>query len=456
MKQSIILLIMLLSPFVTFPFQEKSDKNGLPTEVVETIEKRIEEGVTPSIALAIIDSTGIQYFNFGLTAAKGKKVNENTIYEIGSISKAFTGILLAQQVVDGELKLDDKVNDFLPKNIKIPTKGLKEITFGNLSDHSSGLPRMPDNFTPANPNNPYADYTVEQMYDFISNYKPLRAVGAAYEYSNLAQGLLGHLLAVNKNSNYEDLMIQTIAAPLGMMDTKIEFTRKMKENLALGHAGGKQVENWDIPTLAGAGAIRSSTSDMSKFIAANLGHVKSPLTEAMELSHQVRHHKAGEMSVALGWHIKKGELGEVIWHNGGTGGYRAFSGFVKETGKGVVLLSNSTADIDDIGFHLLDPGMDLASFTSKNDAVEVSDSTLEQYLGLYKLQPKFTITITKEGNQLFGQATGQDRFEIYPENDTTFFLTVVKAKITFQLKNDTVESLTLFQGGQEIKGKKIE
>ena len=455
MKQYIILLVMLLSSFVAFPFQENSDNNELPSEVVKSIENRIEEGLTPSIALAIIDSTGIQYFNFGLTATKGKKVNENTIYEIGSISKAFTGILLAQQVLDEELQLEDKINDFLPHNIKIPTKGLKEITFGNLSDHTSGLPRMPDNFKPANPYNPYADYTVEQMYDFISNYKPIRAVGATYEYSNLAQGLLGHLLALNKNSNYEDLVIQTIAAPLGMMDTKITFTKKMLENLALGHAGGKQVENWDIPTLAGAGAIRSSTSDMSKFIAANLGYVKSPIAEAMELSHKVRHHKAGEMSVALGWHIKNGELGDVIWHNGGTGGYRAFSGFVKETGKGVVLLSNSTADIDDIGFHLLDPGTELIAFPSKKDAVEIPESTLERYVGLYELQPKFTITITNEGNQLFGQATGQDRFKIYPENDTTFYLTVVKAKITFQLKNDTVESLTLFQGGQEIKGKKI-
>lgn len=456
MKQYIILLIMLLSPFVSYPFQEKSDRNGLSTEVVTSIEKRIEEGLTPSIALAIIDSTGIQYFNFGLTAAKGKKVNENTIYEIGSITKAFTGILLAKQVVDGELNLTDKINDFLPNSIKVPTKGRKEITFGNLSDHTSGLPRMPENFKPANPYNPYADYTVEQMYDYISNYKPVRAVGAAYEYSNLAQGLLGHLLALNQTSNYEDLMIRTIAAPLGMTNTKIEFTKKMKENLALGHAGGKQVENWDIPTLAGAGAIRSSTSDMSKFIAANLGYVKSPIAEAMELSHKVRHHKAGEMSVGLGWHIKNGELGDVIWHNGGTGGYRAFTGFVKETGKGVVLLSNSTAAIDDIGFHLLDPGTELIAFPSKKDAVEIPESTLERYIGLYELQPNFTITITKEGNQLFGQATGQDRFKIYPENDTTFYLTVVEAKITFQLKNDTAESLTLFQGGQEIKGKKIE
>ncbi|PCJ90961.1 MAG: serine hydrolase [Flavobacteriaceae bacterium] len=459
MKRYKITLIIFLAAIVSCQSQQsktKADKKTLPVEVIETIEKRISEGITPSIAIAVIDSSGVHYFNFGKTTIDGTAVDEFTIYEIGSISKVFTAILLAQQVLDGDIKLNDSINGLLPDGIKVPVLGDNEITIGNLTDHTSGLPRMPDNFAPANPHNPYADYTVEQMYEFISNYQPVREVGAAYEYSNLAQGLLGHLLAINKHTTFEDLMVQTIAAPLEMNDTRIEFTKRMKEHMALGHSEGKVVENWDIPTLAGAGAIRSSTSDMAKFISGNLGHVNTPLREAMELSHKVRHNKAGAMSVAMAWHIKKGANGDVIWHNGGTGGYRTFSGFVKETGMGIVLLSNSSRSVDDIGFNLLDFESELAEPKFKSGAVEVSESTLNSYIGVYELQPEFKITITKEGTQLFGQATGQGKFEIYPESDTEFFLTVVEAKISFQLKEENVESLTLFQGGQELVGKKIE
>ncbi len=456
MKRYRITLTILLISFITLQCQhspEKTDIKGLPAEVAESIERRIEEGLTPSIALAIIDSSGVQYFNFGKTGKNGLEVDENTIYEIGSISKVFTGILLAQQVLVGKLKLEDEINDFLPDDIKVPVMGNTEITFGNLTDHTSGFPRMPDNFTPANPNNPYADYTVEQMYEFISNYQPARTVGAEYEYSNLAQGLLGHLLALNNNSTYEELMVQTIADPLEMNDTRVELTQRMNENLALGHSEGKVVENWDIPTLAGAGAIRSSVSDMAKFVSANLGYMNGSLMEAMELSHQIRHHKAGETSIAMGWHIMKGDKGDIICHGGGTGGYRTFIGFVKESGKGVVLFTNSSEGADDIGFYLLDSGSGLAKF--KSDAVDIPKSTLEKYVGLYELRPEFNIAISKEGKQLFGRATGQERFGIFPENDTLFYLTVIEAKISFHLERDTVESMTLFQDGQETLCRKI-
>ena len=457
MKRYRSTLIILLICFVTSQCQlspEKTNIIGLPAEVVESIERRIEEGLTPSITLAIIDSSGVKFFNFGKTAKNGQEVDENTIYEIGSITKVFTGILLAQQVLEGNLKLEDEINNFLPDDIKVPVMGDTEITFGNLTDHTSGFPRMANNFSPSNHQNPYADYTVDQMYEFISNYQAVRTVGSEYEYSNLAQGLLGHLLAMNKGRTYEDLMVQTIAYPLEMKDTRIELTQRMKENLALGHSEGKVVENWDIPTLAGAGAIRSSTSDMAKFISANLGYMNSSLMEAMELSHQIRHDKAGETSIAMAWHIMKGDMGDVICHGGGTGGYRTFIGFVKETGKGVVLLSNSSEGADDIGYYLLDSGSKLAEF--KSDAVELPKSILEHYVGLYELQPELKINIRREGKQLFGQATGQDRFGIFPENDTVFYLTVVEAKIAFHLEKDAVESLTLFQGGQEMLGKKID
>lgn len=372
MKQ---LPIIILTSFILFQCQKPKleYREELPAKVVEEIEKRISKGYTPSISIALIDSTGISYFNFGKTEKGGKKVDENTIYEIGSISKVFTGIILAQEILDGNLTIDYKVNDLLPDSIKIPVMGDKQITLGNLTDHTSGLPRMPTNFAPANPNNPYADYTVDQMYEFISTYQPTRKPGSEYEYSNLAQGLLGHLLAENRNTSYEKLMIQTIANPLGMEDTKIEFTEKMKENLAIGHSDGNTVENWDIPTLAGAGAIRSSTADLAKFVSANLGYINTSLTTAIELSHKKRHSMAGEMSVAMGWHIKKGESGDIIWHNGGTGGYRTFVGFVKETGKGVVVLTNTSQGSDDIGFYLLDPANELTDLKFKVDAVELPD-----------------------------------------------------------------------------------
>ncbi|WP_114749786.1 serine hydrolase [Pleomorphovibrio marinus] len=459
MNRLFFTLIILLISVSTFQCQKSPGKKSLkklPPKVLETIERRIAKGATHSIAIALIDSAGVTYYNFGKTQEGGKDVDEHTIYEIGSISKVFTGILLAQQVLDGDLKLEDEINKFLPDSVKAHVKGEAEITFGNLTDHTSGFPGMPDNFTPANPNNPYADYTVDQMYDFVSKYQPDRKVGAAFEYSNFAQGLLGNLLAQNKNQSYEELMVKTIADPLGMKNTRIGFTGEMKENLALGHSEGKVVESWDILTLAGAGGIRSSTSDMAKFIAANLGYLDSPLADAMAMSHTVRHSKAGNMRVGMGWFIKKGKEGDVIWHNGGTGGYRTFTGFVKETGIGVVLLTNSSISTDDIGFHLLDPGSKIAHLRYKSEAVDVPESTLEEYVGVYSLGPELTISITKEGKQLFGQATGQGKFEIHPQNDSVFFLTVVEATITFQRRKGAVESLILFQGGQKMLGKRIE
>ncbi|PIB32664.1 serine hydrolase [Maribacter sp. 4G9] len=458
MRKYKIVLVFTLLAFINYKCQKKSKQlfnKNLPVAVVEAIEKRIEEGINPSIALALIDSSGIQYFNFGKTADNGLEVNRNTVYEIGSISKVFTAILLAQQVLNDELKLDDEANAFLPDSIRIPVMGDKEITFGNLSDHTSGLPRMPGNFAPSNLNNPYSDYTVEQMYEFISNYTPIRAVGSEYEYSNLAQGLLGNLLARNKNTIYEELMVKTIADPLELKDTRIVLTEKMRENLALGHSGGHIVENWDIPTLAGAGGIRSSTFDMAIFISANLGYTNTELIKAMELTHKVRHNKAGELSVGLGWHIKEGSNGDIIWHNGGTGGYRAFAGFVKESGQGVVLLTNSTNGADDIGLNLLDPDSDLAELKFKSDAIELPETTLKRYIGVYEVEPEFLITLTLEGSQLFAQGTGQEKSPIYPESKFKFFSPLDGIEITFQIEEQQVKSLEVIQNGNKIPAKKI-
>jgi serine-type D-Ala-D-Ala carboxypeptidase/endopeptidase len=354
-------LIYYAAILVSFFGCRPESKEDLSPAVVQSIERRVHKGINPSIVVGIVDKDGPRYYSFGKKSLSGGSVNEHTIYEIGSISKVFTGILLAHQAEAGLVNVDDPAQKYLPPGVYVPMRGGKEITFGNLSDHTSGLPRMPGNFAPKDFSNPFADYSVDQIYAFLSRYELPRDIGSEYEYSNFAQGLLGHILALNAGTTYEELMISIIARPLGMNETKIVLDENMKTNLAIGYHGGEEVSNWDIPTLAGAGGIRSSAHDMLIFLAANIGLTPSSLKTAMDKSHTVRHLKAGESRVGLGWHISNGKLGDIIWHNGGTGGYRTFAGFVKETQKGVAVFTNSTEGADDIGFKLLNPGATLNS-----------------------------------------------------------------------------------------------
>ena len=237
-------------------------------------------------------------------------------------------------MVEGLLGLDDPVNKYLPESAQLPQRNDQEITLGHLSDHTSSLPRMPSNFDPANLGDPYADYSPELLYAFLATVELTRDIGSQYEYSNLAQGLLGQILADQSGNTYEELMIEKIAGPLSMTETKTTVDANMQGYLAIGHNGGVEVDNWNFQSIAGAGAIRSSTHDMLRYIGANLGLIQSDLSMAFDLAQYPRHDKAGGEYVGLGWHIKPRDDGDIIWHNGATGGYRAFTGFIKEETRG--------------------------------------------------------------------------------------------------------------------------
>jgi len=222
---------------------------------------------------------------------------------------------------------------------------------------------MPSNFAPKDPDNPYADYTLQQMYDFLSSYQLTRDIGEKYEYSNLAVGLLGNTLALRAGTDYETLLRTRILQPLGMSSTGIVLTSDMRARLVPGHTETqKRTSNWDLPSFAGAGGIRSTVNDMFKFLAANMGLRESPLQPAMKSMLNKRRPSVKEnVDVAIGWHILNRYGDDIIWHNGGTGGYHSFMGFDPKKQLGIIVLSNSTNDIDDIGRHLLDPRQPLAS-----------------------------------------------------------------------------------------------
>ncbi len=475
-------------------FAQSEPKVWTSEEVKQILKQRVDvDKQCVGIAVGIIDSKGNQFIGYGSLRAGdvATKLDVNTVFEIGSVTKVFTTLLLADMVGRGEVALSDPASKYLPKTVTMPTRDGREITLLDLATHTSALPSMPDNFAPADGHNPYADYTVEQMYAALSNCKLTRAIGKKYEYSNLGMGLLGHILALRAGVDFENLVADRIAKPLGMKDTSIALSADMQKRLAFGHDETREeVKNWDLPTLAGAGALRSTVGDMVKFVEANMGKTKSlsekgsdplrrgqelnenasppkgqtpfrtgsPLEDAIALQAETRSSAgAPNLSIALGWHKLKSTSGEITWHNGQTGGYHSFIGFDKKRGVGVVVLANTAADIDDIGLHVLDRTIPLRKFEAKKErtAIKVDPKILDDYVGEYELVPTFVITITKEDDHLMLQATAQPKFEIFAEADEKFFLKVVDAQITFVKDGKgKVTELILHQGGANQPAKK--
>ena len=427
-------------------------------DLQSTLNQRGEQaGRGVCIVVGILDETGTRIVSRG-KADGPVTVDGNTIFEIGSATKVFTGLLLADMVTRNEVKLDDPIAKYLPAAVKVPTRNHRQITLLDLATHTSGLPRVPDNLVPKDAANPYADYTVEQMYAFLSDYSLPRDIGAEYEYSNFGVGLLGHLLALKAGTNYEALVLQRICQPLGMTNTMITLPAAMQKRLAVGHnETGAPVKNWDLPVLAGAGALRSTVNDLLKFLAANFAVVPSRLAPAIGLAQQPRHAAGAGMEIGLGWHIANQHEARLVWHNGGTGGYHSFLGFNPATKRGIVVLANSAQAFDDIGFHLLEPKYPLADSKSAKDraAVELKSEILDRYVGRYQLAPGVYFNLRRDGSRLQAQLSGQPYVEIFPESETNFFYKVVDAQLAFHTADGRTTELVLHQNGVDQTAKKI-
>jgi serine-type D-Ala-D-Ala carboxypeptidase/endopeptidase len=314
-----------------FKFMNPSTFQPLPVlstdEIREILVKRVvHQKQAVGIVAGVIEPDGRRVVAYGsLANGDPRTLDGDTIFEIGSISKVFTSLVLADMVNRREVTLDDPAAKYLPENVRMPERSGKTITLLDLATHTSGLPGLPGNLKPKDAANPYAGYGVDDLYQFLSSYTLPRDPGSQFEYSNLGAGLLGHLLAYRAGTDYDSLIGIRITRPLSMPDTGITLSSSMKQRMATGHnAMLAPVANWDLSTLAGAGALRSSANDMLTFLEAFLGYRESPLAPSMKAMLEVRRPVGKtKAEIGLAWHI----LGERAWHQGGTGGFRSFVGY---------------------------------------------------------------------------------------------------------------------------------
>jgi CubicO group peptidase (beta-lactamase class C family) len=289
----------------------------------------------------------------------------DSIFEIGAVTKTFTGLLLSQMVAQGKARLDEPVRELLPPGTVAKPDG-PEITLLDLATHRSGLRWFPSNFYYADANNPFADYSAAKLYAFLGRHGVANRADATIRNSELAFGLLGQALANRAGTSYSALLKDEIAGPLGMIDTAVSLSPEQQIRLLPGHdADHRPVRAWDFDSLAGAGAVRSTAGDMILYLEANL-HPESlkpipgspgaaTLSAALIQSQRLQPALSPETRVALGW-LYQTATGDY-WHNGATGGYSSYAFFnPKGDYAGVVLMNASPgpdgAFVDRLGQHI--------------------------------------------------------------------------------------------------------
>ena len=319
------------------------DTKDLEQRIVALTADYVAKRTNVGLVVGVLQGGKQHVQGFGRVGpANASPPDGNTIYEIGSITKVFTAIALAQAAEEKLLKLDDRIGEYLPKSVVLPEGRAREITFAHLATHSSGLPRLPKNFfaVVGDDPNPYLRYKAAHMYDALRKVE-VKEPGKKADYSNYGFGLLGHLLELRSGKPYETFLREKILVPLGLTNTAIRLSPEQQARLIpCFDPKGRPASHWDFEVMAGAGAIRSTAPDILRFLNANLEPDSTPIAVALRKCHE-RQGKDFPTGVRLGWQLTRTLEGlRIFWHNGGTAGYYSFAAFDPKHKTSVVLLSN--------------------------------------------------------------------------------------------------------------------
>jgi CubicO group peptidase (beta-lactamase class C family) len=385
----------------------------------QILTRRIDvERRSVGVVVGLISPAGRRVVSYGALDTSGRvPVNADTLFEIGSITKTFTALLLQDMVLRGEVSLDDPVSRYLPPGAQAPSFGDRQITLRQLATHTAALPHDLPSPGATRMEDVFSHTSEADLYRFLATYQLPREPGAQWEYSNLGVGLLGVALSRRSGLDLESLIRARITGPLGMTSTGLAIPPSQQARLATGHdAYLRPVAAIAIgPAEAAAGQLRSSANDMLKLLAAELGYVKTPLKPAMDAMLTVdQPGMSGVFRQSLGWMVLNLPTGQIVTHSGGTFGQRAFAAFNRKTREGVVVLTNAegTTGADDIGLHLiagaplrpLPPAPPPRSLQIARPEVPLSADAAAPYLGRYRMSRSIVMLIGYADGHLTYQA----------------------------------------------------
>jgi len=432
------------------------DEQALHTLLVERVDER-KWGT--AIVVGISSPQGRRIMSYGtLSVEDRRKVDGSTLFEIASLTKVLTALVLADMANRARVKLDSPVSTCLPTDVKVPQHAAgKQITFLDLATHSSGLPLRPTNLASQEALNKYAGYTVEQLYQSLATFELPREPGVAFVYSNWGFGLLGNALGHCAEKSYEALLAERVTRPLGMHDTMFVPGNALRSRLAAAYDGKRRpVPNETTGALDAAGGLYSTVDDVLKFVELFLGRGPQPLAAAAATMLEPRRPGDGpDTRMGLGWRVTTSNGVQTVWSSGRADGYRAFMGFDPRARVAVVALTNAATNVgvDDIGWHVLDPRV---SIVRPHPQIALPADVLERYVGRYKFADGVVMTVLREDEHLVVQMTGQGPSPIFASAPREFFPEDIEAQFVFAESGTApAQSLVLNQDGQSYKAERV-
>jgi CubicO group peptidase (beta-lactamase class C family) len=433
MKRALILPAALLIgslPWAGSAFAQAPNPSApIPSDhaIQKLISTRVDaERRNVGIVVGIVTPAGRRIVSHGRASLEEpRSLDGNTVFEIGSVTKVFTSILLADMVRRGEVNLTDSVFGYLPPPAS-RAHGNRTITLADLATHTSGLPLWPSGI-PATRDGVLAmgAYTEAKLLDYLSTFDVPPDVGQKWAYSNVDAGVLGLALGARASTSYEALLQARVIGPLSMGSTGVAVSDRMRAHIAVGYDTDRRVAPaWNVPVLAGAGSLHSSVNDLLTLLEA-LGRDEGPLAGVLPVMLATRRPGPG-IPQALGWLMIGSSPHEpaLLSHDGGTLGFSSAVAYDPEARAGVVVLSNTSSGVGDIARHLLRPSIPLtpaAGPAPTRTEIQVDPAVLDRLIGRYEPAPGVAFDVSREGDALFIQLPGIPRLRLRAETPRTFY-----------------------------------
>ena len=424
-------------------------------DLQEWIDARKAEGMSLGISLQWQrgEETGSLAFgqepsmqdSEGGESVEGKAVDGQTRFEIGSITKVFTHLLLAESIAGGAVTDDTTLAELLDQDVTFSQPEVGKITLRELATHTSGLPRLPTNFAPSDSLDPYADYDEKPLVFAVKSARALQPLNKKYAYSNFGVGLEGYLLGKLHGSNYETALREQILDPLSLKRTDFGDGA----DLMPGYQSGRVLPVWHFQdALGGVGGLRSCTDDLMRLARWGMASTESatPLQLDPSRTRSVIGPASSGFEITPVWHVGYSGDAPIYFHNGATGGSRSFVGFRPDTAQAIALLVSGEGDPTEVGLKWLGSIPRLPSLPAVDRSI----------VGHYRLSEAINIEISVVGGQMFIQLTRQPPLNMEPMEEDWYSLSLADASVHILRDGDSVTGLNLVQFGRRLWAERLE